>query len=107
MPGITHQIHPAPEPHLRTRQESDHPLFGTCQQSRAPWLRRLGRSSFWAGGAVHVRENRSVHRLQSTTCFEPEVVYLNDSLAGPKMVLNGGPLTIKATPLRGRLDAEP
>jgi len=54
-----------------------------------------------------VRENRSVHRLQSTTCFEPEVVYLNDSLAGPKMVLNGGPLTIKATPLRGRLDAEP
>jgi hypothetical protein len=35
------------------------------------------------------------------------MIYLDGSLAGPKIVLNGGALAVKATPLRGRLQAEP
>ena len=32
-------------------------------------------------------------------CFEPGVIYLNRSSAGPQIVLNGGAVTVKATPL--------
>lgn len=42
----------------------------------------------------------------SSACFEPGVIYLNGSFAGPQIVLNGGAVTVKATPLRGRLHAE-
>jgi hypothetical protein len=36
-------------------------------------------------------------------CFEPGMHYLDGSLAGAQIVLNGGAVTVKATPLRGRL----
>ena len=39
-------------------------------------------------------------------CFEPGMTYLDGSLAGPQIVLNGGAVTVKAKPLRGRLQAE-
>jgi hypothetical protein len=44
--------------------------------------------------------------LDSSACFEPGVIYVNGSFAGPQIVLNGGAVTVKATPLRGRLHAE-
>jgi hypothetical protein len=36
-------------------------------------------------------------------CFEPGVIYLNGSSAGRHIVLNGGAVTVRATPLHGRL----
>jgi hypothetical protein len=32
------------------------------------------------------------------------MIYLNGSFAGPQIVLNGGAATVKAKPIRGRLD---
>lgn len=43
-------------------------------------------------------------------CFEPGAIYPNGSFAGPQIVLNGGAVrcvTVKAAPLRGRLEADP
>jgi hypothetical protein len=44
--------------------------------------------------------------FHSSTCFESGVLYLKGSVAGPQIVLNGGAVTVKATPLHGRLRAE-
>jgi hypothetical protein len=35
------------------------------------------------------------------------MIYLDGSIAGPQIVLNGGAVAVKVTPLRGRLQAEP
>ena len=35
------------------------------------------------------------------------LTYLDGSLAGPQIVVNVGAVAVKATPLRGRLQAEP
>jgi hypothetical protein len=42
-----------------------------------------------------------------STLLRTEMIYLGGSLAGPQIVLNGGAVAVKATPLRGRLPAEP
>jgi hypothetical protein len=38
--------------------------------------------------------------------FGTEITYLDGSLAGPQIVLNVGAVAVKATPLRGRFQAE-
>ena len=58
-------------------------------------------------GKMSYRYFLGVKWVPLSALLRTEMIYLDSSLAGPQIVLNGGAVAVKATPLRGRLQIEP